>query len=159
MAVDYNVDKVLLADEIIKLVSDRVLIDLTNEEKSASTTLDRTKLEQACFLVLGMFNMKAGQPAILNPVNPMHVAICQDGVIAQLMSAKARSSSTADKYERSFHLKCIDLRKVGYVSPATSSNFISSDVQPNTLKDFDLSREVMAGRLIGPREPSERNNR
>jgi hypothetical protein len=135
-----------LTDEVQSRFSSQILINVTNPQNSAATTVDTTRLGNASTDVQADFQIEAGI-AYDNTV-ATHVNVAVDGVYAKLLIRAGQGGKAEhDEYiERLRALKLITGRD--RISPSTDSLLSPSTDVIGALPSFD--RKNFAGFIPSP---------
>lgn len=134
-----------LRAEIKTMVSGEVLVQVTNDDKDA-TTVNDTRLLAACERALGAFRYRSGHEPMPETPNYTHIEILELGVMYLLHQSKNFSSSVATDYKKEFVLACGKFRELSIIDADTSSKTVRTAEKSGSKPDMDLGKAVLSGR-------------
>ncbi|HBY62159.1 MAG TPA: hypothetical protein DEH78_20255 [Solibacterales bacterium] len=133
-----------LSSNVQSRYSAQILVNLTNPQDSAPTTLDSTRLTNACTDVEAWFKVYAN--TVYDDANAIHVAACVPAVILMLQMYSAQTVDQTESLRDGIKGALTDAGKIlarAKVISTTNSQLTPSDENPTggeIRPDFDRSR-------------------
>jgi len=142
-----------LSDEVTLRYPEQVVKELTNPRSSSATTVDSTKLSQACTSVQAYFGLYA--QAAYDSTKPVHVEVAVRGVVALLQSWGGSANGVARIKWDAWIEECRavrDTRARARIQPQTTGVQVPSTEDANQKPPFDDSRfrEIGTSLSAGP---------
>lgn len=123
-------------------INSKMLINLTNDDgPPAPTTVNTTRLLEACKDAIGKFEMLTGIAHDTTIYG--HVAALITGVLYYLELYKSREGALVTMHGKQFFAECKSIREIASWIPVTSNSKLSASSDANgALPDMDRSRNV-----------------
>lgn len=134
--------------------STQALLQLTNDDPTL-TSINATRLDAACADAIGDFERITGMTH--DTSNYSHIATLVTGVLYYLEKYKSREGAMMSSHMKQFYGSCEGFRRLGWVTPSTSSNLSPTREEAGSRPDMDRSKKVWqsGGYAITPQETAD----
>lgn len=135
-------------------VSTQALLQLTNDDATL-TSINATRLEAACADAIGDFERITGMTH--DTGNYSHIATLVTGTLYYLEKYKSREGALMTSHMKQFYGSCEGFRRLGWVTPSTSSTLTPSRDATGSKPDMDRAKKVWqaGGYAITPQETAD----
>ncbi|RMG22904.1 MAG: hypothetical protein D6732_25270 [Methanobacteriota archaeon] len=123
-----------LIDEVKSRINTQRLVELTNSGDATATTVNDTVLGKAVSDIQAEFELFASQN--YDDSNPVHVAICVDGVMAKLYQYAGNVSPLAQESFDMFIARCERIKEGNIPGPSASPSTTDKKFPSSFFDDF-----------------------